>query len=110
MFGSRYMTALRLMQRNVASKVGKLAFIALAFYDAEGAFALEMHLHVGEFEDDFADTVRIAVIFLVWTAQYHLVEKLSDKLVTLLEASMSALRTGISDPLRTRATQCLITL
>ena len=69
-----------------------------------------MHLHVGEFEYDLADTIRITVVLLVWTAHDHLVQKLTHKLVTLLETVVSALRTVISDPLLALATQCLIAL
>ena len=69
-----------------------------------------MHLHVGEFEDDLADTIRITVVLLVRAAQDHLVQELTHKLVTLLETVVSTLRTVISDPLLALSTQCLIAL
>ena len=103
--------ALGFVEGDVSREVGELALVGVAALDdAEGALALEVHLHVGEFEHDFADTVRVAVVLLVRAAEDHLVQQLAHKLVALLKPVVPALRTGISDPLLALAAQCLITL
>ena len=50
------------------------------------------------------------MVLLVRTTQNHLVKKLPNKLVTLLESMVPALRTGIVDSSLTRPAQSLIAL
>ena len=89
---------MNLVKRNVSSEICVVTIGILALDDPERTLSLKMNLHIGELEHNFADSIGIPVELFIWTAQYHLVQKLPYELVPLFKPIMSALRTAVSDP------------
>ena len=101
---------MNLVKRDVASEICEVAIDILALDDPERTLSLKMNLHIGELKHDFTYSVCVPVELFIWTAQYHLIEKLPNELVSLFKSVMSALRTAVSDPCFARSAQSLIAL
>ena len=81
------------MFSNIPCEVRTGAVGVTALDDAHWTLIFQVHLHVAELKNGFTDTIGVAVVCLVGTAQQNLVKQLPYELVTFFEATVAALRT-----------------